>query len=91
MHGYCEGDSLRLHSEMPSKDLVALLCLAGWYSLLCILGFDIQELAQVVLEEGQNGQSKQVPLTVQGLTSSGYLKAIDQGGQHFELHPDGNR
>ena len=46
---------------------------------------------QVVLEEEYDGHSRQVPLVVQGLTSSGYLKAVDQGGQLFELHPDGNR
>ena len=45
----------------------------------------------MVLEERRDGQSRQVPLTVQGLTPSGYLKAIDKGGQLFELHPDGNR
>jgi len=48
-------------------------------------------LVQVVLEEEERGQSRQLPLTVQGLTPSGYLKAVDQGGQLFELHPDGNR
>ena len=76
---------------MPSEGLVALLCLSRLAYPALHSRADIQELAQVVLEEGQEGQSKQVPLTVQGLTPSGYLKAIDQAGQLFELHPDGNR
>ena len=44
-----------------------------------------------MLEEEEGGISRKVPLTVQGLTPSGYLKAVDQGGNLFELHPDGNR
>ena len=44
-----------------------------------------------MLEEEEGGISRKVPLTVEGLTPSGYLKAVDQGGNLFELHPDGNR
>ncbi len=46
---------------------------------------------QIVLEEEEGRISRKVPLTVQGLTPSGFLKAVDQGGNLFELHPDGNR
>eukprot|EP00873_Tetraselmis_striata_P008121 jgi/Tetstr1/428385/TSEL_018419.t1 len=41
---------------------------------------------EVVLEE----ESRRVPLTIQGLTGSGYLLAADRHGAKFELHPDGN-
>ena len=34
---------------------------------------------------------RQVPLTIQGLSSNGYLKAQDEKGEQYELHPDGNR
>ena len=44
-----------------------------------------------MLEEEEGEISRKVPLIVQGLTPSGYLKAVDQGGNLFELHPDGNR
>ena len=45
----------------------------------------------MLLEEDVDGSTRQVQLVVQGLTPSGYLKALDQSGQPFELHPDGNR
>ena len=32
----------------------------------------------------------QVPMTVRGLSSSGYLRAQDDEGEEFELHPDGS-
>ncbi len=34
--------------------------------------------------------AREVALTVKGLTHSGYLLAVDAGGERFELHPDGN-
>ena len=46
---------------------------------------------QVVLEEKQGDTLHQVPLIIQGLTSNGYLKAQDEQGEQYELHPDGNR
>lgn len=46
---------------------------------------------QVVLEEGEGPSKQQVPLTIRGLTGSGYLSATDAQGEHYELHPDGNR
>ncbi|GJP34876.1 hypothetical protein CLOM_g19358, partial [Closterium sp. NIES-68] len=46
---------------------------------------------QVVLEEAQAGGGvTQVSLTIQGLTSGGYLLATDPSGVQFELSPDGN-
>lgn len=47
---------------------------------------------RVLLEEGQ-GQDRcpsSVFVTVKGLTSSGYLLAIDDENNKYELHPDGN-
>jgi biotin---protein ligase len=44
----------------------------------------------VTLEEGVEGASRAVPVTIQGLTSSGYLLAVDEAGERYELHPDGN-
>jgi biotin---protein ligase len=32
----------------------------------------------------------QVALTVCGLSENGYLKGMDDEGNEFELHPDGN-
>lgn len=29
-------------------------------------------------------------MTVRGLSKSGYLRAQDDAGEEFELHPDGN-
>lgn len=48
-------------------------------------------LLQVVLEEINGGMQRQVPLVIQGLAANGYLRAIDEGGEEYELHPDGNR
>jgi biotin--protein ligase len=46
----------------------------------------------VVLEERQEGTSEitHVPLKIQGLTPSGYLRALDDKSEAYELHPDGN-
>ncbi|EFN52509.1 hypothetical protein CHLNCDRAFT_26827 [Chlorella variabilis] len=41
---------------------------------------------RVQLEEG--GQL--TPVTIRGLSPSGYLLATDAGGERYELHPDGN-
>ncbi len=50
---------------------------------------------RIVLEENEpqscSGEKRKVPLTVQGLTDSGYLLATDDCGSKYELHPDGNR
>lgn len=32
----------------------------------------------------------QTPMTVQGISKSGYLRAQDDSGEEFELHPDSN-
>lgn len=47
---------------------------------------------KVLLEEGQgqNHCPSNVFVTVKGLTSSGYLLAIDDENNKYELHPDGN-
>jgi biotin--protein ligase len=42
-------------------------------------------------ENDQTSGVRQIPLTIQGLTDSGYLLATDTYGTKFELHPDGNR
>eukprot|EP00271_Cylindrocystis_brebissonii_P007610 TRINITY_DN21189_c0_g1_i1.p1 TRINITY_DN21189_c0_g1~~TRINITY_DN21189_c0_g1_i1.p1 ORF type:complete len:649 (+),score=111.23 TRINITY_DN21189_c0_g1_i1:363-2309(+) len=41
--------------------------------------------------EDETAAESQVYLTVKGLTSGGYLLAVDDSGESFELHPDGNR
>ena len=46
---------------------------------------------QVILEEQQNGKATQIPLTIEGISETGYMTAHDAGGERFELHPDGNR
>jgi len=43
---------------------------------------------EVSLEE--DGGVTDVRLTVKGLTSTGYLLAVDGKGARYELHPDGN-
>ncbi|KAF3322530.1 biotin--protein ligase 2-like isoform X2 [Carex littledalei] len=45
---------------------------------------------KVVIEEKIDGRSIQVEVTIQGLTSSGYLLATDKQNNFYELHPDGN-
>ncbi|KAF9613032.1 hypothetical protein IFM89_005466 [Coptis chinensis] len=47
---------------------------------------------RVVIQEKNNEDESvdEVAVTVQGLTSSGYLLAIDDDNQLYELHPDGN-
>jgi len=42
----------------------------------------------VTVSDGANSSS--YPVVVQGLTSQGFLLAADDGGNYFELHPDGN-
>ncbi|BBN06950.1 biotin---protein ligase [Marchantia polymorpha subsp. ruderalis] len=46
----------------------------------------------VVLEEKdpESSEMSHVPLTIRGLSSRGYLYAIDERGEQYELHPDGN-
>ncbi|GLT57738.1 hypothetical protein SLA2020_306890 [Shorea laevis] len=43
----------------------------------------------IVEEKNEDGVVENV-VTIQGLTSSGYLLAISEGGQMCELHPNGN-
>lgn len=46
---------------------------------------------RVTIEEKHEGQSvEEIVVTVQGLTSSGYLLATDEDNKSYELHPDGN-
>ncbi|XP_047338260.1 biotin--protein ligase 2-like isoform X2 [Impatiens glandulifera] len=41
-------------------------------------------------KEKDDDQLTEIVATIQGLTSSGYLLAVDESGQMCELHPDGN-
>lgn len=43
-----------------------------------------------VEEMGDGGFKENVAVTIEGLTSSGYLLAIGDDDQYYELHPDGN-
>ncbi|KAH0455671.1 hypothetical protein IEQ34_015703 [Dendrobium chrysotoxum] len=45
---------------------------------------------KVVIEEKQEEQVVNIVVTIKGLTSSGYLLAVDEEQRYFELHPDGN-
>ncbi|CAN6466942.1 unnamed protein product [Victoria cruziana] len=46
---------------------------------------------KVVIEEKYTDQSPEKSVvTIQGLTSSGYLLAVDDDNKKYELHPDGN-
>lgn len=48
---------------------------------------------KVELEERTEGETPAVsvvPITIQALTSSGFLLATDEKGDEYELHPDGN-
>ncbi|XP_019083503.1 PREDICTED: biotin--protein ligase 1, chloroplastic isoform X1 [Camelina sativa] len=45
---------------------------------------------RVIVEEKVQDQVVQNVVTIQGLTSSGYLLAIGDDNQMYELHPDGN-
>ncbi|XP_041013451.1 biotin--protein ligase 2-like [Juglans microcarpa x Juglans regia] len=45
---------------------------------------------RVILEEKNEDQVVENVVTIQGLTSSGYLLAIGDDNQMYELHPDGN-
>ncbi|GAB2290848.1 ATP-dependent 5'-3' DNA helicase hcs1 [Dionaea muscipula] len=46
---------------------------------------------RVIVQDNSLGQSVENVVTIQGLTSSGYLLAVGDDGQLSELHPDGNR
>ena len=39
---------------------------------------------------GSGGDERLVKLVVKGVTSTGYLLAVDAKGERYELHPDGN-
>eukprot|EP00192_Tetraselmis_astigmatica_P025109 CAMPEP_0117647798 /NCGR_PEP_ID=MMETSP0804-20121206/41_1 /TAXON_ID=1074897 /ORGANISM="Tetraselmis astigmatica, Strain CCMP880" /LENGTH=195 /DNA_ID=CAMNT_0005453313 /DNA_START=1 /DNA_END=588 /DNA_ORIENTATION=+ len=43
-----------------------------------------------LLEDDPGYGQREVSLTIQGLTSSGFLLGVDKYGSRFELHPDGN-
>uniref|UniRef100_A0A2P2K3L9 BPL/LPL catalytic domain-containing protein n=1 Tax=Rhizophora mucronata TaxID=61149 RepID=A0A2P2K3L9_RHIMU len=45
---------------------------------------------RVIIQEKSADQVVENVVTIQGLTSSGYLLAIGEDGQMCELHPDGN-
>ncbi|KAF5193934.1 Biotin--protein ligase [Thalictrum thalictroides] len=44
----------------------------------------------VIQEKNKDELVEEIGVTIQGLTSSGYLLAIDDDNQLYELHPDGN-
>ncbi|XP_050207009.1 biotin--protein ligase 2-like isoform X2 [Mercurialis annua] len=46
---------------------------------------------RVIIQEKINDRQVENVITIQGLTSSGYLLAIGEDNQMYELHPDGNR
>ncbi|GMY06848.1 biotin--protein ligase 2-like isoform X1 [Fagus crenata] len=46
---------------------------------------------RVIVQEKNEEQVVENVVTIQGLTSSGYLLAIGDDNQMYELHPDGNR
>ncbi|XP_008807174.2 biotin--protein ligase 2-like isoform X2 [Phoenix dactylifera] len=71
------------------------------YEIFLIQGFQVLEELyyktwlhsgqKVIIEEQHEGKSvEQIVVTVQGLTSSGYLLATDEDKKSYELHPDGN-
>ncbi|CAM8882970.1 unnamed protein product [Rhodiola kirilowii] len=45
---------------------------------------------KVVIQEKVDEQWLENVVTIQGLTSSGYLLAVDNDNEMYELHPDGN-
>ncbi|CAN6271539.1 unnamed protein product [Urochloa humidicola] len=45
---------------------------------------------RVVVQDAHEGQSVSSVVTIQGLTTTGYLYAIGEDGKSYELHPDGN-
>uniref|UniRef100_A0A7N2RB15 BPL/LPL catalytic domain-containing protein n=1 Tax=Quercus lobata TaxID=97700 RepID=A0A7N2RB15_QUELO len=45
---------------------------------------------RVIVQEKNEDQMVENVVTIQGLTSSGYLLAIGEDNQMYELHPDGN-
>lgn len=45
---------------------------------------------RVIIQEKNENQVVENVVTIQGLTSSGYLLAIGEDNQMCELHPDGN-
>ncbi|XP_028117732.1 biotin--protein ligase 2-like isoform X4 [Camellia sinensis] len=46
---------------------------------------------RVIVQEKDEDRFVEKTVTIQGLTSSGYLLAVGEDGQMCELHPDGNR
>ncbi|KAJ6337458.1 hypothetical protein OIU76_007185 [Salix suchowensis] len=46
---------------------------------------------RVIIQEKNENQVVESVVTIQGLTSSGYLLAISEDNHMCELHPDGNR
>ncbi|KAH9605632.1 hypothetical protein KSS87_003037 [Heliosperma pusillum] len=46
---------------------------------------------RVIIQDTCDGHTVDSVVTIQGLTSTGYLMALGDDGQMCELHPDGNR
>ncbi|KAL5206952.1 hypothetical protein ABZP36_031387 [Zizania latifolia] len=46
---------------------------------------------KVVVQDGHETRGVDSVVTIQGLTPTGYLHAIGEDGESYELHPDGNR
>ncbi|XP_031124626.1 biotin--protein ligase 2-like [Ipomoea triloba] len=59
--------------------------------LFLLIYFDYSGQRVIVQEKTENqDQFVENVVTIQGLSSSGYLLAITDDGQTCELHPDGN-
>lgn len=48
------------------------------------------ELAEEAAAGGQAAAQLRVRVIIEGLSTHGYLQARDEGGEAYELHPDGN-
>uniref|UniRef100_A0A1J3JCE4 Biotin--protein ligase 1, chloroplastic n=1 Tax=Noccaea caerulescens TaxID=107243 RepID=A0A1J3JCE4_NOCCA len=59
------------------------------YKLYCVS--DMCSKQKLIVEDRDRDKFVQNVVTIQGLTSSGYLSAIGDDNQMCELHPDGNR
>ncbi|KAF3445708.1 hypothetical protein FNV43_RR10884 [Rhamnella rubrinervis] len=89
--------------QFKRKDILAAFFdkFEQFYNLFVDQGFQsLEELyyktwlhsgQRVIVQEKNEEQLVENVVTVQGLTSSGYLLAIGDDGQMCELHPDGNR
>ncbi|PNX93506.1 biotin-protein ligase-like protein, partial [Trifolium pratense] len=77
--------------SLPS-DLTDKVLLTGWGVLYaCFISFLVSRSGQrVIVQEKIEDKVVEHVVTVQGLTSSGYLLAVGDDNQMCELHPDGN-